>query len=109
MKNLDEIKALGFFRQAVDWEHIRERPAAIPIDVKSIDDTSNFDEFPDVDLKIPTGVQPGATLLMAKRGVPKLGNPNVRGDQYVKVKVTIPNKISNEEKALVEELDKNQK
>ena len=54
MKNLDEIKALGFFRQAVDWEHIRERPAAIPIDVKSIDDTSNFDEFPDVDLKIPT-------------------------------------------------------
>merc|ERR1719220_476672 len=54
VKNLDEIKALGFFRQAVDWEHIRERPAAIPIDVKSIDDTSNFDEFPDVDLKIPT-------------------------------------------------------
>ena len=54
MKDLDEIKALGFFRQAVDWEHIRERPAAVPIDVKSIDDTSNFDEFPDVDLKIPT-------------------------------------------------------
>jgi len=54
VKNLDEIKALGFFRQAVDWEHIRERPAAVPIDVKSIDDTSNFDEFPDVDLKIPT-------------------------------------------------------
>merc|ERR1719244_419076 len=26
VKNLDEIKALGFFRQAVDWEHIRERP-----------------------------------------------------------------------------------
>ena len=38
----------------MDWEHIRERPAAIPIEVKSIDDTSNFDEFPDVDLKIPT-------------------------------------------------------
>jgi len=55
IKNLDEIKALAFFRQGpVDWEHIRERPAAINIDVKSIDDTSNFDEFPDVDLKIPT-------------------------------------------------------
>jgi len=26
-----------------------------------------------VDLKIPAGVQPGATLLMAKRGVPRLG------------------------------------
>ena len=29
----------------------RDRPAAIPIEVKSIDDTSNFDDFPDVDLK----------------------------------------------------------
>ena len=29
----------------------RDRPAAIAVDVKSIDDTSNFDEFPDVDLK----------------------------------------------------------
>ena len=54
VKNLDDIKTLSFFRQGVDWEHIRERPAAIPIEVKSIDDTSNFDEFPDVDLKIPT-------------------------------------------------------
>lgn len=31
----------------------RERPAAIAVTVKSIDDTSNFDDFPDVDLKIP--------------------------------------------------------
>ena len=30
---------------------IRERPAAIPVKVKSIDDTSNFDEFPEVELK----------------------------------------------------------
>ena len=30
----------------------RDRPAAIPVDVKSIDDTSNFDEFPDVDLHL---------------------------------------------------------
>ena len=52
MKNLGEIKALSYF-QGVDWAHIRERPAAIPVEVNSIDDTSNFDEFPDVDLKIP--------------------------------------------------------
>jgi len=38
--------------QGVDWNHIRERPAAIAVEVKSIDDTSNFDDFPDVDLKI---------------------------------------------------------
>lgn len=30
----------------------RDRPAAYTPDVKSITDTSNFDEFPDVDLKI---------------------------------------------------------
>ncbi|GFR27436.1 hypothetical protein TNCT_496531, partial [Trichonephila clavata] len=42
----------------IDWAHIRERPAAILVDVKSIDDTSNFDEFPDVDLKIPSAPAP---------------------------------------------------
>ena len=61
VRSLDEIKALGFFGQpvAVDWEHIRERPSAIPVEVKSIDDTSNFDDFPDVDLKIPAASQIG--------------------------------------------------
>ena len=26
---------------------------AIPVDIRSIDDTSNFDEFPDIDLSLP--------------------------------------------------------
>jgi len=47
--DIDEIKNHPFFR-GVDWEHIRDRPAAIPVEVKGIDDTSNFDDFPDVDL-----------------------------------------------------------
>lgn len=51
-KGLDDVKSIPFFRNSVDWEHIRERPAAIPVEVKSIDDTSNFDDFPDVDLEI---------------------------------------------------------
>merc|ERR1719414_2818400 len=53
VSGLEDIQALPWF-SGVDWEHIRERPAAINMTVKSIDDTSNFDEFPDVDLKIPT-------------------------------------------------------
>ncbi|KAL3841319.1 hypothetical protein ACJMK2_019481 [Sinanodonta woodiana] len=53
---IEDIRAVSFFR-GVDWEHIRDRPAAIPIDIKSIDDTSNFDEFPDVNLKWPTQSQ----------------------------------------------------
>ena len=38
VRTLDEIKALEFFNRpvAVDWEHIRERPSAIPVEVKSI-------------------------------------------------------------------------
>ena len=44
------MKKLNWFSN-VDWEHIRERPAATPVTVRSIDDTSNFDEFPDVELK----------------------------------------------------------
>jgi len=50
-RGLDDLKPSTFFR-GVDWEHIRERPAAIPVTIRSIDDTSNFDDFPDVDLKI---------------------------------------------------------
>lgn len=36
-----------------------------------------------VELKIPPGTQPGTTLLMAKRGVPRLGANNVRGNHNV--------------------------
>lgn len=53
--SVDEIKSHQFF-EPVDWEHIRERPAAISIEIKSIDDTSNFDDFPESDI-----LQPGMT------------------------------------------------
>ncbi|CAD6190622.1 unnamed protein product [Caenorhabditis auriculariae] len=49
---LDEIKQCPFFRR-IDWNHIREKPPPIRVEVKSIDDTSNFDDFPDADLKWP--------------------------------------------------------
>ena len=37
--------------------------------------------------------------------MPKLGSPNTRGDQYVTVKVTIPNRVSGKEKELIEQLE----
>ena len=40
------------FLKGVDWEHLRERPAPYLPTIKSIDDTSNFDEFPNEDLDI---------------------------------------------------------
>lgn len=57
-----------------------------------------------VDLKIPSGTQPGTTLVMAKKGVPMLNKRNMRGDQLVKVQVEIPKRLSGEERKLIEEL-----
>ena len=57
-----------------------------------------------VDLRIPAGTQPGTTLVMAKRGVPRLGQDSVRGDHQVHVRVTIPQRLGKEETKLVEEL-----
>lgn len=57
-----------------------------------------------VELKVPGGTQPGTTLVMSKRGVPKLGASSARGDHLVHVKVRIPKSVSGEEKRLVEEL-----
>ncbi|VDM76276.1 unnamed protein product [Strongylus vulgaris] len=54
---LEEIKQCIFFRR-IDWNHIRERPAPIRVEVKSIDDTSNFDDFPEVDMKWPVETPP---------------------------------------------------
>ncbi|VDN94028.1 unnamed protein product [Brugia pahangi] len=48
---VEELKTCQFFR-GIDWNNIRKCPAPIRVDVKSIDDTSNFDEFPDADLSI---------------------------------------------------------
>ena len=36
-----------------------------------------------VDLKVPGGTQPGTTLVMSKRGVPRLGVSDSRGDHQV--------------------------
>lgn len=61
-----------------------------------------------VELKIPAGTQPGTTLLMAKRGVPRLGQAGVRGNHQVHVRVTIPKSLSGEERKLVEQLRESQ-
>lgn len=58
-----------------------------------------------VDLKVPAGTQPGTTLVMSKRGVPRLGAASGgRGDHLVHVKVKIPKALAPEERKLVEGL-----
>lgn len=56
------------------------------------------------ELQIPPGTQPGDVLVLAKRGVPKLNKPSIRGDHLFTVKVTIPSRISRRERELLEEL-----
>ncbi|MCO5578348.1 hypothetical protein L7F22_032189 [Adiantum nelumboides] len=56
------------------------------------------------DLQIPAGTQPGDVLVLSKRGVPKLNKPTVRGDHLFTVKVSIPTRLSDMERELVEDL-----
>lgn len=56
------------------------------------------------ELQIPSGTQPGDVLVLAKRGVPKLNKPSIRGDHLFTIKVTIPSRISGRERELLEDL-----
>lgn len=58
----------------------------------------------DVDLALPAGTQPGATLRISGKGAPKLNRPEQRGSQFVSVKVQIPKNVSKKEKELLKQL-----
>ncbi|XP_060668609.1 uncharacterized protein LOC107408057 isoform X1 [Ziziphus jujuba] len=66
------------------------------VKVKTVEGTS--------ELQIPPGTQPGDTLVLAKKGAPKLNKPSIRGDHLFKIKVTVPNRVSVKERELLEEL-----
>lgn len=51
MSSLEDMQRLAWLR-AVDWTNLRDRPAAISVNLASIDDTSYFDNFPDVQIDI---------------------------------------------------------
>lgn len=53
--------------------------------MKTVDGTS--------ELQIPPGTQPGDVVVLAKRGVPKLNKPSIRGDHLFAIKVSIPKRI----------------
>ncbi|MBD1879717.1 MULTISPECIES: molecular chaperone DnaJ [unclassified Coleofasciculus] len=59
-----------------------------------------------VELTIPAGTQPNTVLTLENHGVPKLGNPVSRGDHLINVGIDIPNRITAEERELLEKLAK---
>jgi DnaJ-class molecular chaperone len=58
----------------------------------------------DLTLKVPTGTNSGTILRVKGKGVPT--SPGKRGDLYVRVKVSLPEKLSKDAKKLIEELKK---
>ncbi|MBW4656420.1 MAG: molecular chaperone DnaJ [Kaiparowitsia implicata GSE-PSE-MK54-09C] len=59
-----------------------------------------------VETTIPAGTQPGTVLTLENYGVPRLGNPTSRGDHLITIVVEIPNRVSTEERELLEKLAK---
>jgi DnaJ-class molecular chaperone len=58
----------------------------------------------DVKIRIPQGTQPETMIRLAGRGVKRVQGSG-RGDHYVKIKVTVPKKLSNKQKQLLEEFE----
>ena len=59
--------------------------------------------YGDVELNIPAGSQPNSKLRLKGYGVKNLRS-GIKGDQYVELDVTIPKKLTREEKELYEKL-----
>lgn len=55
-------------------------------------------------LNIPAGSQPGQTLRLRGRGMPKLRSPRNHGDLYAKLQIRLPAELSAEERQLFERL-----
>ena len=56
-----------------------------------------------VKLTIPPGTQPEQKFRLAGRGMPKLKDPQSKGDLFVKVKVRLPKQLSEAQKRLIEQ------
>lgn len=57
-------------------------------------------------LKIPAGTQSGQKFRLRERGFPSLRNPELRGDEFIEVKLTLPAVISEETKEILRQFEK---
>ncbi|MBI2301601.1 MAG: molecular chaperone DnaJ [Armatimonadetes bacterium] len=55
-------------------------------------------------LTIPAGTQTGTVFRLGGRGIPSTRNPNIRGDEFVAVRVVTPTVVTPEERALLRRL-----
>jgi molecular chaperone DnaJ len=59
----------------------------------------------ELELKIPPGTKPGTLFKIRGRGMPKI-NSRSRGDEYVRVNLTVPTELTKRQKELLIELEK---
>lgn len=59
----------------------------------------------DVTIRMPAGTQPETLIRLSGRGVTRVRGGG-KGDHYVRIKVTVPKKLSRRQKELLEELEK---
>ncbi len=57
-------------------------------------------------LKIPAGTESGQKFRLRERGFPSLRNPQLRGDEFIEVKIAMPRVISEETKELLKQFEK---
>ena len=67
------------------------------IEVPTLDGKTTFE--------IPEGTQTGKQFVIGGKGIPQVGNPKRRGNQYFNVVVETPTKLTKEQKDLLRKLD----
>lgn len=87
----------GFDIHSEQKIHLLQAVLGAEIEIQTIHDK--------ITLKIPHGTQSGKIFKLKEKGVARL-NGTGHGDQYVKILVEIPDKITKKEKAMYEELAK---
>lgn len=58
----------------------------------------------EIQLRIPPGTQPNTVMRLKGRGVQHIQS-NARGDEYVRIKVSVPKNLNNRQKELLRELE----
>lgn len=59
-----------------------------------------------VSIKVKAGTQSGTTLRLRGKGIPDLENKRSRGDQLILINVWVPTRLNEEERLMMERLDK---
>jgi molecular chaperone DnaJ len=57
-----------------------------------------------ITMQLPAGTQPEQVIKLAGKAGPKFKEPNQRGDQYVKIKVIIPRKLSRDQQKMWQQI-----